>query len=70
MKTIKHAGSYLRYKGKICEITGYATDKVLFIREVNAQPCQACGNLKEYAEVESSPNFQASAEALNTLEEV
>jgi hypothetical protein len=70
MKKVNSPGVYLRYKGKLCEITGYATDKVVFIREVNAQPCKCCGEIKEWAEVESSPNFQEAAEPIKTLEEV
>lgn len=70
MKTIKEPSTYLKYQGKLCEVVGIATDKVLFIREVGAKPCNECGEIKEYAEVESSPNFQERAEAINTLHEI
>lgn len=58
----------IRYQGKLCEVVGIAYDKVLFIREIGAKPCEKCGEIKEYSEVECSPNFQERAEAVNTLE--
>lgn len=66
MKTIKNPSAIFRYKGKICEVTGIATDKVIFFRELGKR-CRYCGKTKDYAEVESSPNFQENAEAVNTL---
>lgn len=68
MKRIAKPGAIIKYKGKLCEVVGYATEKVLFIREVGAKPCSLCGEVKEYAEVESSPNFQERAEPVSTLE--
>ena len=67
MKIIENPGVILKYKGKLCEVVGYATSKVLFIREIGAKPCKKCGEIKEYTEVESSPNFQENAEPVNTL---
>ena len=67
MKTIEQPSAIIKYKGKLCEVIGIVTSKVLFIREIGAEPCKCCGQIKEYAEVESSPNFQESAEAVNTL---
>lgn len=69
MKTITNPGAIIKYQGKICEIISYTTDKVLFIRELGAQPCEKCGEIKEYAEVECSRNFQERAEAIETLKE-
>lgn len=68
MKSVTKLPTYLKYNGKLCEIISYATDKVLFIREVGAKPCQCCGETKEYVEVESSLNFKERAEPINTLE--
>ena len=70
MKEVKQPSTIIKYQGKLCEVVGFATSKVLFIREVGAKPCEKCGEIKEYAEVESSPNFQERAEAVKTLEEV
>jgi hypothetical protein len=67
MKTINEVGAIIKYKGKLCEVVSYATSKVLFIREVGAEPCKCCGEIKEYAEVENSPNFQENAEPVKTL---
>jgi hypothetical protein len=67
MKKIKSAGAIIRYKGKLCEVVGYTTDKVLFIREIGAKPCPHCKEIKEYVEVECSPNFQERAEPVETL---
>lgn len=67
MKTVKSPNTYLKYGGKLCEVVGIADSKVLFIREVNAEPCPACGEIKEYAEVEASPNFQDRAEPIDTI---
>ena len=68
MKEIKNVGSIIKYQGKLCEVVSYATSKTLFIREIGAKPCEECGEIKEYVEVESSPNFQERAEAVKTLE--
>lgn len=67
MKTIKEAGAIIKYRGKLCEVVSWTDDKVLFIREIGAEPCEYCGETKEYAEIESSPNFQERAEAVDTL---
>ena len=57
----------VKYNGKICEVIGFATDKVVFLREVNAKPCPHCHEIKEYAEVECSRNFQNGVEAVPTI---
>jgi hypothetical protein len=67
MKTIEHPGTIIKYNGKLCEVVGIANEKVLFIIEVGAKPCEICGQIKEYSEVESSPIFQEKAEAVKTL---
>lgn len=67
MKRIEKPGSIIRYQGMLCEVTGIAIDKVLFIREIGAKACDKCGHTKEYSEVENSRNFQERAEAVNTL---
>ena len=69
MKRVIHPSTIIKYQGKLCEVVGIATDKVLFIREIGAKPCPTCGEIKEYAEVESSLNFQERAESVKTLEE-
>lgn len=70
MKTINQlSGVIFKWRGKLVEPIGCATKKVIFFREINAKPCPCCGEIKEYAEVEESPNFQNDAEAVNTLEE-
>ena len=70
MKTVNHPGSIIKFQGELCEVVGIATRKVLFIREINATACEKCGEIKEYAVVEESPNFQGSVEAVKTLEEI
>lgn len=67
MKHIKDIPTILRYDGKLCEVVGVAHEKVLFIQEIGAKPCKKCGEVKEYAVVESSPKFQERAEAVVTL---
>lgn len=68
MKTIENPSTIIKYLGKICEVVGIANDeKVLFIREVGGKPCECCGEIKEYAVVENSPNFQKNVEAVITL---
>lgn len=69
MKTVKHPSTIIKYQDKICEVVGISDGRVLYIREVGAKPCEKCGNIKEYAEVEASPNFQERAQAVKTLEE-
>lgn len=67
MKTAK-LGAIIKYQGKLCEVLAFATGKVLFIREIGAQPCQHCGVINEYVEVESSHKFQERAEPVETLD--
>ena len=67
MKTVEKPSTIIKYQGKLCEVVSITTSKVLFIREIGAKPCEECGEIKEYSEVESSPNFQERAEAVNTL---
>ena len=68
MKTVKEPNTYLTYQGKLCEVVSIARDKVLFIKEVNAKPCNTCGETKEYAVVEISPQFQENAEPIKTIQ--
>ena len=67
MKTVEKPSTIIKYQGKLCEVVGIAYSKVLFIREIGAIPCEKCGEVKEYSEVENSPNFQEKAEPVNTL---
>lgn len=67
MKTAK-LGAIIKYQGKLCEVLAFTTGKVLFIREIGAQPCQHFGVINEYVEVESSQNFQERSEPVETLE--
>jgi hypothetical protein len=69
MKEILNLPAIIKYQGKLCEVIGYAEEKVVFLREIRVPPCEKCGEVKEYAEVESSPNFQSRAEKVNTLSE-
>jgi hypothetical protein len=68
MKTVKPL-DIVKFKGKICEVIGFATDKVVFLRPVNSKPCPHCHEIKEYAEVESSRYFQNEVGAVETLNE-
>lgn len=67
MKKINSVGTILKYQGKLCEVISYATSKVIFIREIGARPCEKCGEIKEYAEIEASLNFQERAEPVDTI---
>jgi hypothetical protein len=67
MKTIKNPSTIFKYHGKLCEVIGITNSKVIEFREVGAKKCECCGEIKTYSEVESSPNFQDSAEAVETL---
>ena len=67
MKTVESPSTIIKYQGKLCEVVGISYDKVLYIREIGAKPCELCGETKEYAEVEKSRNCQESMEAVKTL---
>ena len=70
MKEVKEPNAIIKYQDKLCAVVGIANSKVLFIREIGAKPCECCGEIKEYVEIESSPNFQERAEAVKTLNEI
>lgn len=68
MKNIKSPHTIFKWHKELVQVVGIAYDKVIIFRKVNAEPCKCCGEIKEYAEVESSPNFQNGAEKIETLE--
>ena len=67
MKQVKEPSTIFKYNGKLCEVVGIVTDKVIHFREIGVKPCICCGETKEYSMVEVSPNFQEGAEAIKTL---
>lgn len=69
MKIVEKTSVYFKYKGELCEVTGIATDKVIFFKKIGAKPCSHCGEIKEFVEVEKSLSFQEDSELIDTLTE-
>lgn len=69
MKKIEKPSAIFKWRGQLATTIGLAYDKV--IEFTTEEPCPHCGkNITVlHAEVESSPNFQSDAEAINTLED-
>lgn len=65
-------GEIVRHGGRLCEIIGYATNKVVFLRvlrEEDKDKCRHCGEPIEtkICEVENCPNWQENVEPVKTV---
>ncbi len=67
MKTAK-LGDIFKYENQLVEVRWINQgEKSIGFIPVNAKPCSCCGEIKSWEVIESSPNFQQSAEPINTI---
>jgi len=62
-----YTSTVFKYNGALHEVVGTSEGKVIYHRPINAVPCIACGEIKEFATVESSPQFQDNSSPVETL---
>jgi len=66
------AGEIIRHKGRLCEIIGYATDKVVFMRVLRDEDKDKCPHCEkpiptDIDEVENCLNWQENVEPVETI---